>query len=116
MSVSDELADDVASRQQSYELPLADHRHPIDILVGQNRRDFGERLLRGDAQHLARHRISNAERRARATDRWLPATPLLKVTAQKRANQFPLAKHSDHASIVGDHRQPADAESYHVAN
>src|SRR5687768_17591933 len=57
---SDELTKNVAAREKADELAQTHDRNPLDVLVDHQRDDLGERLFRGDAEHLSGHDVADA--------------------------------------------------------
>src|SRR5690606_27863276 len=61
-SAAEQLADDVAARQEPCQLAFAGDGELLDILVDHHVRSFLEAEVLGNAQHGSRHDVLDAQR------------------------------------------------------
>src|SRR5581483_12228301 len=54
-----QFANDVTAGEKTDEQAVPNHGDALDVLVGHGRRDIGQGLIRGNAEHLARHHVTD---------------------------------------------------------
>src|SRR3954469_3346256 len=113
-SGSDEFANDVAASEKTDEPSAADYGYALDILVGHERGDVGERLLGRDAEHLACHDVAHgpAPVRARRSESGARADERRR---HEMSHELPLAEEPEETAVVVDDWKRAEASRKHLA-
>src|SRR5688500_1280127 len=106
MSGPYEFTNYVTAGEQPDQAAASNDGHAVDFLVGHDRRHLGQRLVGGDAEHLARHDVAHEPaghpRRHLARARSSRTGCAMQVRIEKMPHELSLAQHPDDPALRVD--------------